>query len=144
MMTTTTETRETYTEYCKNYIKENIYNHEGANVYACDLGDTLTEGINIDGSATYSTYEAKEYIKAWFDDAAMVHDYMQFNFGEIFINPFEEPERFHCFMIIEGVNCLLSQCETIDSAWNEEIELTPETIEKILLEVDEIDGDIEL
>lgn len=144
-MTTAAKTRESYTEYCKNHIKENIYNYEGLYVYGADLADTLTEGINVDGSATYNRYEAKEYIKAWFDEAGMVCEFIKFNYGtECLINPFDEPEKFHALMIIEGVRYLLAQCETIDSAWIEEIELTPETIEKILLEVDEIEDDIEL
>lgn len=54
---------ESYEEYCKDFIKNELYNHEGSAYYVCDLGNTLTEYINMDRSATYSRYKAEEYIK---------------------------------------------------------------------------------
>lgn len=138
-----TGTRESYTEYCKNFITENLSNYNGQSVYMCDLAITITEGINVDGSATYSTYEAKEYIKEWWDEAAEVYEYQKFNYGEVLHNPFEEPEAFHVCMIIEGVSYLLSQCDTVGGDnWNEEIELTEEIINTILEELAEV-GNIE-
>lgn len=139
-----TGTRESYTEYCKNFIAEHLSSYEGQRVYMCDLAMTITEEINVDGSATYSTYEAKEYIKAWFDEAGEVYEYQKANYGECLHNPFEEPEAFHVCMIIEGVSCLLNQCDTVNGDnWNEEIELTEEIIAAILEELEEVD-EIEL
>lgn len=133
------EERKSYIEYCKDFIIDNISNYEDVAVYGCDLGYTLTEGINVDGSATYSTYEAKEYIKAWFDEVGEVYQYQKENYGECLRNPFEEPEAFHVCMIIEGVNALLSQCETVENAWNDEIELTLENIHAIIEELKEVE-----
>lgn len=133
------EERKSYIEYCKDFIIDNISNYEDVAVYGCDLGYKLTDGINIDGSATCSTYEAKEYIKAWFDEAGEVYQYQKENYGECLHNPFEEPEAFHVCMIIEGVNALLSQCETVENAWNDEIELTLENIHAIIEELKEVD-----
>lgn len=138
-----TGTRESYTEYCRNFIIDNLNGYEGQSIYMCDLAHTITEGINVDGSATYSTYEAKEYIKEWWDDAADFYEYCKFEFGECPHNPFEKPEAFHCLMIIEGVAHLLSQCDTVGGDnWNEEIELTEEIINTILEELAEV-GEIE-
>ena len=53
----------TLTDYCKDFIVDHLPNYTGTNVYGYDLGYTITEGINADGSCTYSTYEAKEYLK---------------------------------------------------------------------------------
>lgn len=130
--------KESYFDYCKNFIVDHIEDHEGREVYGCDLGNYITESINVDGSATYSTYEAKEYIKEWFEEAGEVYEYQKANYGAPLHNPFEEPEAFHVCMIIEGVNSILSQCATIDNAWNDEIVLDADTIKAILSEVEEV------
>ena len=63
------EKLESFLNYCKNYIIDHIEDWEGQTKYACDLGNYLTEGPNIDGSLTYSTYMAKEYIREWWYEA---------------------------------------------------------------------------
>lgn len=129
---------ESYEEYCKDFIKNELYNHEGSAYYVCDLGNTLTEYINMDRSATYSCYKAEEYIKYWWDDAGDILQYYYENTG-ICVNPFDEPEKFHVLMITEGVNSLLSQCEIIDKNWDGEITLTEENINTIIDEIKDLD-----
>ncbi len=125
----------TLTDYCKDFIIDNLPDYLGTNVYGCDLGYTITEGINADGSCTYSTYEAKEYLKFWWDDAADYFQYEKDNFGENLYNPFKNPEAYMVCMVIEGVNSLLSQSSFIDKNWNNEIELTKKNIKKIIQEI---------
>lgn len=125
-----------YSEYCHEFIKDHIEGYEDQQVYACDLGMTITEGINIDGTATYSTYEAKRYLKEWWDEASDYFEYEKLNFGQNLHNPFERPEAFHVCMIIEGVRSLLSQSKYIDKHWNEEITLTEKVIKKILKQIE--------
>ncbi len=122
---------ETLTDYCKNFITDNLENYFEQSICGCDLGYTITEGINIDGSCTYSTYKAKEYIKFWWNDAS---DYFQY-FGENLYNPFEQPEAFMVCMVIEGVNSLLSQSSFINKNWNNKIELTEKNIKRIIREI---------
>ena len=129
---------ESYEEYCKDFIKNELYNREGSAYYVCDLGNTLTEYINMDRSATYSRYKAEEYIKYWWNDAGDVLQYYYENTG-VCVNPFDEPEKFHVLMIIEGVNSLLSQCEIIDKNWDGEITLTEENINTIIDEIKDLD-----
>lgn len=126
----------TFNDYCREFIKDNIRNYENTMVYSCDLGFTITKGINCNGTATYSTHDAIEYIKEWWYDAADYSDYENLNFGER-SNPFSNPEAFMVRMIIEGVNSILSQCSYIDEHWNENIELTDEVIDEILSEIDD-------
>ena len=95
------ETLESLTEYCKEFIKDHIDGYTDQMVYGADLGYTITEGINADGSCTYSTYKAKQYLKEWWDDAADYFQYEKDNFGEN-NNPFENPEAFMVCMVIEG------------------------------------------
>lgn len=123
---------ETLTDYCKNFIISNIDDYSDQSIYGGDLGYTITEGINADGSCTYSTYEAKEYIKFWWDEAADYFQYETNNFGENLHNPFGNPEAFMVCMVIQGVNSLLSQISFIDKNWNNKIKLTEKNIKKII------------
>ncbi|MBO5970756.1 MAG: hypothetical protein J6S14_19960 [Clostridia bacterium] len=127
-----------YTEYCRNTILDELDYWEDQEVYPCDLGYKLTETMNANGSCTYSRKLALDYIAEWIDEAADYWDYEEENFGEHRINPFSNPEGYMVCMVIEGVCSLLAQCSTIDESWNDCIELTPETIEKIKAEVKEI------
>ena len=125
------EKKEGFVEYCKNYILEHIDDYEGQDHYACDFAMTLTEGPNIDGSLTYSSYEAKQYLKEWWDECGEYWDYEKDNFGEHTHNPFDNPEAYMVCMVIEGVASILSNCPEIEDNWNEKIELTAEVIQNI-------------
>ena len=122
----------------KNYIiDETIYNlkeREGETVYACDLAYTVFEGANVDGSYTYSTYKATQWVKKYFDSLGEIVDELKSN-GIDAPNPFDEPEKFQVCILLEGSQYLLSKCETIDENWNNEIELTPKIIRKICKEL---------
>lgn len=133
------EELKSYVEYVKDFIVDNLPEYEGKEVYACDLAYTITEGINVDGSATYSRQKAVDYIKEWFDEAAEVYQYQVENYGQASQNPFENPEAWMVCMIIEGVSAVFSQCTVIDDNWNNEIELTEEIIKTILEEVQEVE-----
>lgn len=129
---------ETLTDYCKNFIISNIDDYSDQSIYGCDLGYIITEGINADGSCTYSTYEAKEYIKFWWDEASDYFQYEKDNFGENLHNPFENPEAYMVCMVIQGVNSLLSQISFIDKNWNNKIKLTEKNIKKIIREIKDL------
>lgn len=130
-----------YVSYCKDFIITELedYIDYPICIYLQDLGHELTYRINIDGSATYSTYHAKQYIKEWWDDAADVYNYQMESYGEVLHNPFENPESFHVVMIIEGVNNILDQCETISKNWDKKIELTNRIINKLIKEVKDVE-----
>lgn len=134
-----------YVDYCKGEIEDGL--NELANyeteVDLSDLGDTITESMNVNGSATFSTYKAKQYIKEWFEEAGMCYEYEQNNFGEVLHNPFEEPEAFHVCMIIHGVNVLLNESKTIQDLENDPesgnyVTVTQELADKIISEINEI------
>ena len=125
------KTRESFVDYCKAYIIEHIDGYEGQSHYACDLSSIITEGPNVDGTMTYSTYEAKEYLREWWDEAGEYWQYEKDNFGENLHNPFENPEAYMVCMVIEGCSSILSRCPDLEDNWNEEIELTAEIIQNI-------------
>lgn len=124
--------RQSLTEYCKDFIKDHICNYIGQDVYGCDLAYTITEGINADGSCTYSTYEAKEYLKSWWDDCGNYWQWENDNFGEHRWNPFDNPEAYMVCMVIEGVNTILQEFfNEHDDLWNGQFELTQELTDEI-------------
>lgn len=126
---------ESFIDYCKNYVLEHIDEYEGQEVYLCDLGFTLTEYPNCDGTLTYSRAEAIEYLREWWYEASDYFEHEKFNFGpENVHNPFENPEAYMVCMVIEGVNMLISAAVNLlgmDDQWNDEVELTADLIEKI-------------
>lgn len=127
---------ETYLDYCKNFIIDNIENLEGQQIYACDLGFELTSAINANGTATYSTYKAEEYLKEWWDEAADYWEYEEDNFDEHRLNPFSDPEAYQVCMIIEGVRSLLGQIPVLGEKWDECIEITPDLIKEVIKEME--------
>lgn len=73
---------------------------EGRDGYVSDLAFTLFEGENIDGSMTYSTYKAEQWIAEHFHDLADVVEDMAADW-DITPNPFSNPEKIH------GASCPL-------------------------------------
>ena len=72
---------------------------EGRDGYVSDLAFTLFEGENIDGSMTYSTYKAEQWIAEHFHDLADVVDDMAADW-DITPNPFNNPEAFMVQVVI--------------------------------------------
>lgn len=66
---------------------------EGRDGYVSDLVFTLFEAENIDGSMTYSTYKAEQWIAEHFHDLADVVENMAADW-DITPNPFSNPEKF--------------------------------------------------
>ena len=134
---------ETFIDYCKNYVLDNIDEYEGQEVYLCDLGFTLTDGPNCDGTLTFNREKAMDYLREWWWDAADYFEYEKFNFGTT-QNPFENPEAYMVCMVIEGVRTLIDRAITalgLDDQWNDEVELTADLIEKIKGAVEEYNED---
>ena len=51
------------------------------------------------------------------------------------LNPFQEPEKAHVWLLLEASQSVLSKLPTIDKNWNENIELTPKVIKKLTKEL---------
>lgn len=133
------EVYESFDVFCKDFIKGHIEDHLGRIVYASEFASEITMGINVDGSVTYSTYKAKEYLKAWWDETADYYEYSKRNFGKVLHNPFENPEAYMVCMVIAGVDCLMAQVKEIYDAWNDQIEVTQELCNSIVAQLDNIE-----
>lgn len=122
-------------------IKDKLRDYEGVEVYSCDLAYTLFEGENMDGTATYNSYDAKEWVKTYFDEIGDVWEELNFQFGGDFMkdkNPFENPEQFMVVIILESASYLLGQCKYISDRWNDKIEIDKRNIRTISYQLDQL------
>ena len=106
---------ESMKDYIIDFIIDGLNDLQG---YGCevydihDLSDILTQSINVDGSATYSTYKAIEYLKEWYHDLIGFEDYCEAMYGEKpHHTPITSPELYHCSIIIVGVDRVLIDLE---------------------------------
>ena len=129
---------EDFFDYCKEHLLQRLDEYEGTTQYVCDLGYTLCESENINGTLTFSTYEAKQYLKEWWDECGEYLEYENLNFGENRHNPFENPEAYMVCMVIQGVRSILDQCNSINQSWNDRVELNEEFLEKLREEIEEV------
>lgn len=111
-----------------DYIIDTLPDYEGQSVYGADLGNLITEGPNANGIYEDNSWD---FISKHIRDAKDEYDYEKYNFGEV-KNPFEDPEGFVVCMLINTVEGVLAQVPIIDENWNDEIELTSDTIKEIL------------
>ena len=142
-----------FLDLVKQEVKDRIRNYLGTYHYPCDYGFLLTESENCNGSWFCSQYEAREFIKKYFEDFEEYQSWYRFTFGEP--EWFEaEPDDYHhdiesvqCRMMIEAVeqcfNAAFSKAfdDDEEDIWNTKIEITEEFCDKIenaLEEVDEI------
>jgi len=118
-----------FKEWLQEKIAEALDNYSDTSVYGCDLVITLFEGENVNGSILFNTEDAKEFIKDHWDDAGEIHTYLKENL-EMVINPFDEPEKFHVCMLLEGAREMLNNntSELLNEYWNDHLELTDASI----------------
>ena len=126
--------------YCKNYVADHLGDFEGQTKDSYDLGVDITMGPNCDGTLTYSRDDAREYLREWWDEASDYYEWEKSTLGET-RNPFEDPEGYMTCMVIEGVRYLID-CAVNELGFDGDyMELTPETIERIIANVEANDSD---
>ena len=107
----------------------------------------MFEGENIDGSFTYNSYEAKEWIKQNFDDIGEVWEELKFQFDDDFLsnyNLFDDPEKFMVLIIIEAAGYIISKCKLINDKWDDEIILNKKTIATLEKQLKELDNGLSI
>lgn len=124
-------------EEIKEFIIDKLEDRIGNKEYLCDIGMSLSECQNCDGTWTYSTQEAIDQIIENWDFCGDFYNYFKDSFGYAPENPFENPENFHCCMMIEAVsgafNYAVNHSENYSDyeTWNEQIEITEDFINEI-------------
>lgn len=102
----------------------------GTEICLCDLGFQLTECENATGSWYCSTYKAREEIAEHIEEYGLIAEYQRENF-DIMINPLLESEKFHCSAMITLYEALFNSAVSDFEEWDEDIEVTPEFIERV-------------
>ena len=112
-----------------DFIKDELPDWEGQEVYGCDLANEITQGPNNNGIYENDSWG---FISKHINDARDEYEYEKNNFGDVLHNPFDNPEAFVVCMLINTVNDILSQVPIIDEHWNDSLELNEENINQIL------------
>lgn len=92
---------------------------EGRDGCVSDLAFTLFENENIDGSMTYSTYKAEQWIAEYFHDLADVVEGIAADW-DITPNPFSNPEIFMVQVVLYVAEQLVYQSAYLARLQNEE------------------------
>ena len=121
-------------KWVMNEMVEHLEEMEGQVVYGCDLAFTLFESENNAGSYTCSAHKSREWIKEYWDYLGEVVEDYEFNYGELPVNPLVNEEAFQLQIIIFLASRLVCESTFIEVNWNDEIELTEETIKQIVSE----------
>lgn len=115
-------------------IKSDIINRleeiEGQSEYLCDIGFKLTECENANGSWYCSTPKARNEIAEHFDEYGAIAEYMK-NDLCIETNPLLDSEKFHCQAMITLYEQAFGYAVCNFDEWDDEIEITPEFIERV-------------
>ena len=123
-------------------IIDKLDEYKDCEIYGCDLSYTLFEGENVDGTFTYNTYEAKQWIKSYYDDIGEVWEELQFNFDKEYLmqfNMFDNPEKFMVLIILESASYLISRCKLISDNWDNTIILDENNIKILTEQLKELD-----
>ena len=127
----------TIKEFVADVLMDNLDEYEGNSTYGADLAFYLLQQYNVDGSYTYSTYEAKKWVQEYFDELGEIVEEMTEE-GLAPCNVFDNPEAFQVQIMLYVAGQLLGQCDTVTEVWNDEFILEADVIEKIKEELNEI------
>ena len=127
----------TIKEFVADVLMDNLDEYEGNSTYGADLAFYLLQQYNVDGSYTYSTYEAKKWVQEYFDELGEIVEEMTEE-GLAPCNVFDNPECFMVQIMLYVAGELLGQCDTVTEVWNDEFILEADVIKKIKEELNEI------
>lgn len=122
----------TYLDYCKNIIVDNLDTQLNRYVYMCDLYSFLFNQENE------KLEKSESYIAQWEHQLKGFYKHATEQYNGPYYSPEEHPNDFLFEAIEAGVRSLLSQCNTIDNNYNEELKLTIELVKQLKKEVNEI------
>ena len=133
------------TNYVIDLLISKLEDYKDMSIYGCDMAYTLLEEYNIDGSITYNTYEAIEWLKNNIQD---IYDFLptiKFMYDDEFYaklcrDILDSPEKAMTILCLEKTNEILSSLKFINDNWNNEIVLNSENINIIKKELKEYEN----
>lgn len=128
---------ETIKDFVIDVLKDKLDEYEGTPSYGGELDFYLLQQYNVDGSYTYNAHESKQWIQEHFDELGEIVKEMTEE-GLPPLNVFENQEVFQVQIMLFVAGDLLSQCDTVNEFWDNEIVLERDIIDKIKEELDNI------
>lgn len=133
------------TNYVINLLIRKLEDYEDMYTYGCNVAYTLLEQYNVDGSITYNTFNAIEWLK---DNIQDIYDFLptiKFMYDDEFyaklcIDILENPEKAMVIICLEKANEIMSSLEFINDNWDNEIVLNKENINIIKKELKEYEN----
>ena len=128
-------TNMSFDDFINDYIENQLEDFEGVEVYPEELASLLTENENVNGSLHCNTYKDKKFIEEFPEEAAKTLEYCEDL--EIKVNPYKEPEKFACMMVIKGTEEKIGELPTIQkyNSSGEKIELNREMLDTLKAEL---------
>ena len=128
-------------DYIIDLLVSKLEDYEDMSIYGCDMSYTLLEQYNIDGSITYNTCEAIEWLKNNIRDIYDFLPTLKFMYDDEFytklcIDILENPEKAMTIICLEKANDILSSLKFINDNWNNKIVLNKENINIIKKELE--------
>lgn len=114
----------------KSDIISRLEEMEGEEKYLCDIGFSLTESENYNGSWYCNAYHAKEEIFSHWEEMGDIFEYMHDNW-ECNTNPFLESEKFHCQAMICLYEQVFNYAVCRFEEWDEQITIDDEFIQRV-------------
>lgn len=128
---------ETIKDFMVDVLKDELDEYKGTSSYGGELDFYLLQRYNVDGTYTYSTYEAKQWVQEHFEELGEIVKEMTEE-GLPPCNVFKNPEVFQVQIMLFVAGDLLGQCDAVNEFWDEEQELTQEIIDRIKKELDNL------
>lgn len=128
------EFKKIWFEEIKADIIDRLEELKGETEYLCDIGFKLTENENANGSWYCSTHEARNEIADHFEEYGAIAEYMKYNLC-IETNPLLDSEKFHCQAMITLYDQAFNYAVCNFEEWNDQIEITPEFIDRVKAEL---------
>lgn len=140
-----------YLQYSKikNFVKqemieklENLKDYN-ASFYSSDFGFSLFESENVNGAYFCNDYNARNWLKKYFDDLSEIIEELKLQFdveycNKILLDFFDNPDRFIVVIVLEVSSYLMGKCKTINKNWNDEITLSNELINTLISELKQV------
>ena len=122
-------------------LKDSLEDYEDMEVYTSDIGYTLLETINMNGTVEFSRKATYDKFSAYSDEYSSAWNTMEENWGGVDFNPFSEPEKVDAAIYIETASTIMEMLPTIANSDTQEIVLDKGMIEQLKKELDEFPYD---
>lgn len=133
------------TNYVIDLLIRKLEDYEDMSVYGCDMAYTLLEQYNVDGSITYNTCAAIDWLS---DNIQNIYDFLptiKFMYGDEFytklcVDILDSPEKAMVIICLEKAYEIMSDLEFIKDNWDNKIVLNKENINIIKKELKEYEN----